>query len=129
MNDILWIEAMNKKNIVEFEGDLPSHIAQLNARMQQIEQIAKTVEMVAEKGFLVAETYIEEKSKQDRFDLEFADKQHKRMILVLFGLFGMVFILIITAMFLKQFDLVKIILGSTLAVSGGAGITSLFKRK
>lgn len=120
---------MNKKNFVEIEKDLPAHIEQLNARMKHIEQIAKTVEMVAQNGFSVAEKYIDNKAAQDKLDIELEDKQHKRMIWVLAGVLGIVFILIMTAMLLKQFDLVKIILGSTLAVGGGAGIASLFKKK
>jgi len=120
---------LSKNNVVEIEKDLPAHIEQLNARMKHIEQIAKTVEMVAENGFSVADKYFDNKAKQEQLDLELEDKQHKRMILVLSGLLCMVFVLIMTAMLLKQFELVKIILGSTLAVGGGAGITSLFKRK
>lgn len=115
--------------MVEIEKDLPAHMEQLNARMKHIEQIAKTVEMVAENGFSVAEKYIDNKAEQEKLDLELEDKQHKRMIIVLSGLLSMVFTLIMTAMILKQFDLVKVILGSTLAVGGGAGITSLFKKK
>ena len=114
---------------IEIEKNLPANIEQLNVRMKHIEQIAQTVEMVAEKGFDTAEKYFDNKSNQEKLDSELNDKQHKRSIFALLMVIALVFILVITAMLLKQFDLVKIILASTLAVGGGAGITNLFKSK
>jgi cation transport ATPase len=115
--------------ISEVELDLPNHIEQLNVRMKHIEQIAQTVEIIAEKGFDTAEKYFDNKAEQEKLDSELGDKQHKRSVFVLLGVILLVFVLVMTAMLLKQFDLVKIILASTLAVGGGAGITNLFKKK
>ena len=120
---------MKNNKISEVELDLPNHIEQLNVRMKHIEQIAQTVEMIAEKGFDTAEKYFDNKAKQEQLDSDLGDKQHKRSVFVLLGVILLVFILAMTAMLLKQFDLVKIILASTLAVGGGAGITNLFKKK
>jgi len=114
---------------IKIEKDLPANIEQLNVRMKHIEQIAQTVEMIAEKGFTAAEKYFDNKAEQEQLDSELSDKQHKRSVFVLFGVVLLVFVLVMTAMLLKQFDLVKIILASTLAVGGGAGITNLFKKK
>lgn len=120
---------MEQVKLTEAENDLPANIEQLNVRMKHIEQIAQTVEMVAEKGFSTAETYFANKSEQERLELELTDKQHKRSIFILSGVIVLVFIMIMTAMLLKQFELVKIILASSLAVGGGAGFTTLFKKK
>ena len=120
---------MENDSPFKIEKDLPAHIEQLNVRMKHIEKIAQTVEMVAEKGFETADKYFDNKAEQEQLNSELGDKQHKRSVFVLFGVILLVFILAMTAMILKQFDLVKIILASTLAVGGGAGITNLFKRK
>jgi len=119
---------VEKVTALEIEKDLPKSIEQLNVRIRHIETIAKTVEMVAEKGFATAEKYFDNKAEQEKLDSELNDVQHKRSVYVLFGVILLVFVLTMTAMVLKQFDLVKIILGSTLAVGGGAGITTLFKK-
>lgn len=120
---------MQEIKFKEVEKDLPANIEQLNARMKNIEQVAQTVEAIAEKGFASIDTYFKNKAEQEKLDLELEDKQHKRAIIVLSTVIAVVFVLLMTAMVLKQYDLVKIILGSTLAVGGGAGIAGLFKRK
>lgn len=119
---------MEKVTTLEVEKDLPNSIEQLNVRMKHIESIAETVEMIAEKGFTTAEKYFDNKADQEKLDAELNDAQHKRSVFVLFAVIFLVFVLIMTAMILKEFDLVKIILGSTLAVGSGAGIASLFKK-
>ena len=113
---------------LKIEKDLPANLEQLNMRMKHIEQIAQTVEMVAEKGFETAEKYFYNKAEQEKLSSELGDKQHKRSVYVLLAVIFLVFVLVMTAMIFKQFDLVKIILASTLAVGGGAGITNLFKK-
>lgn len=119
---------MEKVTTLEIEKDLPKTIEQLNVRMKHIETIAETVEMVAEKGFSTVESYFDKKAEQEKLDSELYDAQHKRAVFVLFGIVFLIFSIIMTAMILNQFDLVKIILGSALAVGSGAGITSLFKK-
>jgi len=119
---------MEKVTSLEIEKDLPKSIEQLNVRMKHIETIAETVEMVAEKGFATAERYFDNKAAQEKLDSEFNDAQHKRTVYMLLAVILLVFTLTMTAMILKQFDLVKIILGSALAVCGGAGITTLLKK-
>jgi len=69
------------------------------------------------------------KDAQHQREVDLQDKLHKRSVVVLFGVVSLVFVLLIYAMVLKEFDLVKIILGSSLAVAGGAGIANLFKGK
>jgi cation transport ATPase len=113
----------------EVELDLPHNIEQLNVRMKHIEQIAQTVEMIAEKGFETAESYFSDKAEQEKLESTLDDKQHKRSVIVLFGVVFLIFILVMTAMLMKQFDLVKIILGSAFAIGSGAGIAGMFKKR
>jgi len=120
---------MNESELKEVKKDLPTNIEQLDVRMRNIEKIAQTIENVTENGLASANEYLKNKAEQEKLDLELADRQHKRSIWVLGSVVIAVFTLLMTSMLLKQFELVKIILGSALAVGGGAGITSLFKRK
>lgn len=106
-----------------------SNIEQLDVRMRNIEKVAQTIENVTENGFASANEYLKNKAEQEKLDLELEDRQHKRSIWILGCVVVALFALLMTAMLLKQFELVKIILGSALAVGSGAGITSLFKRK
>ncbi len=120
---------MKETELREVTKGLPTNIEQLDVRMRNIEQIAQTIESIADNGFASANQYFKNKAEQEKLDLELEDKQHKRSIIILACLISAVFVLLMTAMLLKQFDLVKIILGSTLAAGGGAGIASLFKRE
>ena len=117
---------------------LPAQIERLDSRLKQIEKIAETVESIAENGFAAATKYLESKAEKDRKEAEAADEQHqreielqdklhKRSVVVLSLIVVVVFILVVIAMVMGQFDLVKIILGSSLAVAGGAGIAGLFR--
>ena len=130
---------MNENQLVNQQTEiLPAQIERLDNRLRQIEKIAETVESITEKGLEAATKYIESKAERDSQDAETADaqhkreielqdKKHKRAVVVLSGITTLVFILVITAMILRQYDLVKIILGSGLAVAGGAGISNLFR--
>lgn len=133
---------MKETKDVSFENSeiLPAQIERIDSRLRQIEKIAETVEVITEKGFDAASKYFESKADREKQEAEMKDAQHqrevdlqdklhKRSIVVLFGVVSLVFILLIYAMVLKEFDLVKIILGSSLAVAGGAGIANLFKGK
>ncbi|NSL56872.1 hypothetical protein [Uliginosibacterium aquaticum] len=117
---------------------LPAQIERLDSRLKQIEKIAGTVEVVAEKGFEAVSKYFESKTEQEKKEAEAADAQHKREIelqdkkhkraTIILGVVSLlVFILVISSLYLSQFELVKYILGSSLAVAGGAGLSNLFK--
>lgn len=119
---------------------LPAQIERLDTRLKQIERIAGTVESIAENGFAAATKYLESKAETERKqaeaedaqhqrEIELQDRLHKRSVVVLSLIVFVVFVLVITAMFMGQFELVKIILGSSLAVAGGAGMAGLFRGK
>lgn len=119
---------------------LPAQIERLDSRLKQIEKIAETVESITGKGLIAATKYFEKKAEQDRIEAEAADAQHlreielqdklhKRSVSMLSLIILVVFVLVITAMVMGQFELVKIILGSSLAVAGGAGMAGLFRNK
>lgn len=117
---------------------LPAQIERLDNRLKQIERIAGTVESIAENGFAAATKYLESKAETERKqaeaqdaqhqrEIELQDRLHKRSVVVLSLIVFVVFVLVITAMIMAQFELVKIILGSSLALAGGAGMAGLFR--
>ena len=130
---------MNENQVTTPAAELlPAQIEKLDNRLKQIEKIAETVESITEKGLAAATKYLESKAETERQEavaanaqhqreIELQDKQHKRSVLVLSLTVLVVFTLVVIAMFMGQFDLVKIILGSSVAVAGGAGIANLFR--
>lgn len=117
---------------------LPAQIERLDSRLKQIEKVAETVESITKNGLEAATKYFESKAERDRLEAEAVDAQHKREIelqdkihsrsaVVLSLIALLVFILVIVAMYFGQIELAKIILGSSLAVAGGAGIGNLFR--
>ncbi|ODB82374.1 hypothetical protein A3194_19150 [Candidatus Thiodiazotropha endoloripes] len=123
------------KDIVEINYE----IERINEKVQSIERIASTVESLADSGLKSWDKYLQQKDEREKREsivkqqihekeIESEDKKHKRSIYLLSGLLAVVFILLITALIVEQYDLVKVILNSTLAVAGGAGITAMFKK-
>ena len=124
----------NKDNI-----EINHELERINDRVKNIEQIATTIESLADHGLKSWEKYLDQKNEREKREadvqvklhekeIEVEDRKHKRSIIVLFICIFIVFILLLTAMIIGQYDLVKVILGSSLAVAGGAGITSMLKR-
>lgn len=114
-------------------------IDRINDRVKSIERVAKTVEALAESGLKSWDKYLQQKNEREireaelkkklhEKEIESEDKKHKRSTIVLSGSMLIVFVLLMTAMVIGQYELVKVILSSTLAVAGGAGIATMFKR-
>jgi len=130
---------MNDSEIVTPQVELlPAKIESLDSRLKQIEKIAETVESITKGGLEAATKYLESKAETERQaaekanaqhqrEIELSDRQHKRSVIVLSLIVLSVFTLVTICMFMGQFELVKIILGSSLAVAGGAGMTNLFR--
>ncbi len=125
-----------KKDVVEINYELE----RINDKVQNIERIAGTIESLADSGLKSWEKYLQQKDEREKREaelkrlvhekeIEAEDKKHKRAVTILGGSILIVFILLLTAMLIAQYDLVKVILSSTLAVAGGAGITTMFKKE
>jgi len=114
---------------------IPMQIQQLDSRLQQI---GRTVESIAESTLGVATKYFDSKAESDRIKIqkddeqhkretELKDRTHKRSVYILFLIVGVVFFLVLMAMYKEQYDLVKTILTSSFALAGGAGLASILK--
>jgi len=96
---------------------------------KNIAHISSTIENVANNAFKSWSEHLEFKAKHADQELKISDRQHKRTSILLFITIAFVFSLLAMAMHKEQYELVKIILGSTLAVAAGAGLTSLLPKK
>jgi len=126
---------MKENELVEVNHELEK----INSRVNNIEKIASTVEKLAEHGFESWSKYLSQKDEQEKRnaelkqiqhqrELELEDKIHKRSIIILGVFVSSIFLLILVAMLKEQTELVKIILTSSFALAGGAGVVSLFKK-
>lgn len=117
---------------------LTAQIERIDTRLRQIEKIAETVEAISKTGLEAATKYIESQTEAKRLattsaeaqhqkELDHQDIKHKRNTQLLAGILAGIFILVLVSMYMQQYDLVKIILGSSLAVAAGAGLSNIFK--
>ena len=104
-----------------------TEIVSLDARLQNVEKIANTIDNVAGKALESWSHYLEQKNEQEKREIETHNIQHKRASLILVISIILVFALIMVAILKEQYELVKIILGSSLALAAGAGLTTVFK--
>lgn len=126
---------LKENELVEVNQELEK----INGRVNNIEQIASTIETLAEHGLESWDKYLTQKDEQEKRnaelaqiqhqrELELEDKIHKRSIVILGIFVSFIFLLILVALLKEQNELVKIILTSSFAVAGGAGLVSLFKK-
>ena len=104
-------------------------ITDIDRRLENIEKMMGVAENVAEKAIETWENNQKRKSENELKDLLYRNEQHKRTGNILIGIILAIFILCLVSMFMKQFDLVKLILSSSLAVGAGAGLTSFLQRR
>lgn len=106
-----------------------TEIVEIDQRLRNVEQIVDVVKHVSDKAVDSWSKYLEQKAQQAEKELALADAQHKRSSGVMVYVISVVFILCIISLFKEQYELVKLIIGSSLAVGAGAGLHTLFKGK
>lgn len=116
------------KNIEE-EPVERTELVSFDQRLQNIEKITNTIDNVAGKALESWTHYLEQKNESQKREIETHNTQHKRASLILLTSIILVFVLLMVAMFKEQYNLVKIILGSSLALAAGAGISTAFKAR
>lgn len=114
---------------IEEEPVERAELVSFDQRLQNIEKITNTIDNVAGKALESWTHYLEQKNESQKREIETHNTQHKRASLILLTSIVLVFVLLMVAMFEEQYDLVKIILGSSLALAAGAGISTAFKAR
>lgn len=126
---------MKEKELIEVNNELN----RINDRVANIEQIATTIENLAEKGFEAFVKHMDHKEETQQKELELDNAKHQREIeledtlhkrsVVIIGVTVMGIIgLVLTAMLIGEKELVKTILTSSFAVAAGFGIKSALKK-
>lgn len=106
-----------------------SEMVEIDQRLKSVEQIVEVVKHVSDKAVDSWSKYLEQKSQQAEKELALTDAQHKRSSGVMVYVISVIFILCVISLLKEQYDLVKLIIGSSLAVGAGAGLNTLFKGK
>ena len=103
-------------------------IQQIDNRLQNLEKVLTTARDIAESGLNVVGKYFEGKSKLEESRQLLEDGQHKRSLIVLAIVVGVVFVLCMTALLMGQTELVKYFIQSGLAVAAGTGLASFLRK-
>lgn len=120
---------MDTQNNQELPMPHQTEIVEIDQRLRNVEQIVDVVKHVSDKAVDSWAKYLEQKTQQAEKESTLADFQHKRSTGVLVYVVSLVFMLCVIALFKEQYELVKLIIGSSLAVGAGAGLHTLFKGK
>lgn len=123
---------MTESNAPVTKAESPVERAELvsfDQRLTNIEKITNTVDHVADKALESWSHYLGQKNESEKREIETRNIQHKRASQILLVSIILVFTLLMVSIFKDQYDLVKIILGSSLALAAGAGLSSAFKTR
>jgi hypothetical protein len=101
----------------------------VDARLRNLERIHDTVIHITDGALDTFSEWAEKDAALRKESQENEDKAHKRVTMALVYIITLVFGLCVIALFKSQYELVKLILTSSLAVAAGAGLTSLIRSK
>ena len=117
------MDAQNKELAIPQQTE----ILEIDQRLRNVEQIVDVVKRVSDKAVDSWAKYLEQKTQHAEKECALADTQHKRSTGVLVYVLSLVFALCVVSLLKEQYELVKIIIGSGLAVGAGVGLSTLFK--
>jgi hypothetical protein len=100
----------------------------IDRRLRSIEQLVDVVKHISDKGESIANEYLEQQSTDKDKARAAQDKQNRRAFITITYAVSLLFGLCFAALYKNQFELVKLILTSGLAVAAGAGIAALSKK-
>lgn len=99
----------------------------IEQRVTNVEKVTDTLQNLVMQGLQSFGDYIAKKDEADKRQVELEDRQHRRGVWLLVFLVSIVFILLFTSLMLKQDELFKYIVQSSIAVGAGTGIAALLK--
>jgi hypothetical protein len=106
-----------------------AELVSFDQRLTNIEKITSTIDHVADKALESWSHYLAQKNESEKREIETHNIQHKRASQILLISIVLVFSLLMVSIFKEQYDLVKMILGSSLALAAGAGLSTVFKTR
>jgi amino acid permease len=99
----------------------------IEQRVTNVEKVTDTLQSLIMQGLESFGDYIEKRDQADKRQVEMEDRQHRRGVWLLVFLVSIIFILLFTSLMLKQNELFKYIVQSSIAVGAGTGIAVLLK--
>lgn len=106
-----------------------AEMREVGARLNHLERIHDTVIHIADAALERFSEWAEQDASLRKEAQQNEDKAHKRVSTVLAYVVTLVFILSLSALLKSQYELVKLILTSSIAVAAGAGVTALIRSK
>jgi uncharacterized membrane protein len=106
-----------------------AEMREVGVRLHHLERIHDTITHIADGALDTFSAWAEKDAGLRKEAQENEDKAHKRVTTALVYIITLVFALSLAALLKNQFELVKLILTSSLAVAAGAGLTSLIRNK
>lgn len=110
-----------------FPVQQPVGIVEIDQRLKNIEKIVDVVKHVSDRAVESWNKNLEQKTQQAEKEAALVDAQHRRSTMVLVYVISTILILCLVSLFKEQYELVKIIIGSSLALGAGAGMSAFFK--
>lgn len=126
MNEVKNIfETLDKKST----NEQPIVAVEVQNRNESLDKVTESINYLTTEVLSTWIKYIDQQSASKRLEADIEEKQHKRSVSVLVYVLTLFFILLIAALIKEQYELIKLLLTSGLAVSAGAGLSGLFKSK
>lgn len=104
-------------------------VVELEAKSNNVDKLAEAVTVLTKEGLSTWNNHIEKKAEASKIAAANEESQHKRSVMVLVYVLTLFFGLLLTTIIKEQYELSKFLLTSGLAVSAGAGLTGLFRKK
>jgi hypothetical protein len=106
-----------------------AEMREVGARLHHLERIHDTVIHIADAATGTLSAWVEKDAVLRKEAQQHEDKAHKRVTTVLAYIITLVFTLSLIALLKNQFELVKLILGSSILLTAGAGLNALIRNK
>lgn len=118
---------MSDRSDQDQAGEDSGTYLQVAKRLQNIEQLIETVRQVADKGVEAWSQSLKLKAESEEHARTVEDGQHRRVCWLLAYACALVVGLASFSLLKGQYELVRLILSSSLALAAGAGLNSLFR--
>lgn len=106
-----------------------SNVELVSRQMTQFNRLVDAFQDFSSQALDLGRHYVQEKLEIEKSQQIYADKQHHRGVITIIILVGVIFILCMTALIMRENEILQIILQSSLAIAAGAGLANLLRRK
>ncbi len=113
---------------IRVESERRGQFVEIAKRLENVEKVVDVIEHLSARAADSWKHYLQEKATSDEKAQILDDRQNKRAVFIVCYSITSVGALCILALWKDQYELVKLILSSSLALAAGAGVTSVWKK-